>query len=590
MNRIGFMRSAGRLCAAALLAVSVAAAAFAGSNPDAEFGAVSAPGYLKYYDTDYSDRVATNPYMQVGTPETPLFVDEGTEYIWIIDKDGRFVLGEEAKSPWGRTYRYGFVRPEDGSVKGDGYSEKYGHAALVGGKPARIAGELFYEKGAWVMNNKSSRFTKGRADRTEAQLKNAAALFVSLAPAVSEVKVKYLTEYGARRQFATKADMTDIEYHYQLDPAGALVPGTGKLSRAFMEKTPFIKWKNKPAYKEGFYIDTYDRYLKKRNQVLRVRFDLKKPEKSKVTLKSRSADVSKVTFFGHEPGGEIDAFFGEEAYSYSVDTPVRRDDLDLTTATPAQVFELLKRRDPAFYALTRGLRAQGLAKIGASPVMSMGKFKGKIAQGGFAGREVELQVWTVKGDAVPVLAEVGFSGDITDKAKLDARDRWLSAILKRNGLLAADPGGSKTEISFGLAGRFHASDDFLKALEGPQCRNADGTVNILLAEADGAAAKVAATYGERAAAGTVRQTLVPESGKALPVVVLDGPGSGSCTAVIAGMKDGVLVAVAGADRAGLRKIVDSLGNRGAAINAVGDANVAFLKANVKRGRTAVLMR
>lgn len=590
MHSVGFMRSAVRFCAAALLAASVAATAFAGSDLDGRFGALSAPGYLKYYDTDYSGRVVTNPYMQIASPETPLFVDEDTDYIWIIDKDGHFILGEEAKSPWGQTYRHGFVRPEDGSVKGDGYSEKYGHAALVGGDPARIAGELFYEKNTWVMNNKSSRFSKGRADRTEAQLKNAASLFASLAPGVSAVKVEYLPKYGARQQFATKGDMTDIEYHYQLDPAGALIPGTGKLSKAFMEKTPFIKWKNKPAYKEGFYIDTYDRYLKKRNQVLRVRFDLKKPEKSKITLKSRSADVGKVTFFGRKPGGEIDAFFGEEAYSYSVDTPVRRDDLDLTTTTPAEVFALLERRDPAFYALTRGLRAQGLANIGASPVMSMGKFKGTITQGEFEGKGVELQVWTVKGDTVPVLAEIGFSGDIAKKAKLDARDRWLSATLKRNGLLAADPGASKTEISLGLSGRFHASDDFLKALEGPQCRNADGTVNVLLGKTDSAAEKVAATYGKRAAAGSVRQTLVKENGKALPVVVLDGPGSGPCSAVIAGMKDGVLVAFAGPDRTELKKIVAALANRGEAVNAVGDANAAFLKVNVKRGRTPTLMK
>jgi hypothetical protein len=84
----------------------------------------------------------------------------------------------EAAHPYGRTYPKGFFRPEDQSTRKPGTRENYGHVSALGGAPGRISGEILYDKdtNAWIINNKSGRYTKHNVDRTPEQLVNAATL------------------------------------------------------------------------------------------------------------------------------------------------------------------------------------------------------------------------------------------------------------------------------------------------------------------------------------------------------------------------------------------------------------------------------
>lgn len=257
---------------------------------------------------------------------------------------------------------------------------------------------------------------------------------------------------AAGEKQADLQDMQDIEYHYQLIPTGALTESGNQLSGTFLNKTAFIDWENSPSSKEGFYIDTVDRFLKSRNKVLRVRFDLSKPAKSKITLKSRNAELSKLDKMSNEAEGEIDAFFGRETYSYSLDTKIPVNQFDASNMTLEDTFSLLKSSGSEIYPLTRALREsrQPLMKTGT---MRMAKFKGTVNSGEHEGMKVEVQVWTVKGSKTPVLAEIGFDGDVADREILDARDAWLSRKLQSDNLLAKDAGASKTEITFAVSAR-----------------------------------------------------------------------------------------------------------------------------------------
>ncbi len=246
-------------------------------------------------------------------------------------------------------------------------------------------------------------------------------------------------------------DMKSIEYHYQLNPANTL-DASGKITPEFLRRMPFILWKNTPSYKQGFYIDTQDRFLKQHNKVLRVRFDLAKPKKSKITLKSRSSDLDKLDMMGSDPKGEIDSFSGQDQYSFSVDTPIPNKGFDLDTMTPEDVLAFLKANDTRFYGLTRALREHAkVSRLIRTPVATMAIFKGFSSEGPYKGMEVELQVWTIKDGTQPFLAEIGFDGDVANRPSLDAQDVWLSLQLKAHGLLAADAGASKTELTFGGA-------------------------------------------------------------------------------------------------------------------------------------------
>jgi len=73
-----------------------------------------------------------------------LNLNKENKYIWVINKEGDFVLGEDV----------------------DGDSQKEGHPTLVDGAPARLGGELFYSVNGnvWYINTKSGTYSTHLAE------------------------------------------------------------------------------------------------------------------------------------------------------------------------------------------------------------------------------------------------------------------------------------------------------------------------------------------------------------------------------------------------------------------------------------------
>jgi hypothetical protein len=146
---------------------------------DARYGVASPPAYIKHYEADKTGKVLVNPYLQVASKDFPaVLVVKEAPYNWVMDAEGRVAIMPEAAHPYGRTYPNGFFRPEDQSKRKPGTRENYGHVSALGGAPGRISGEILYDKdtNAWIINNKSGRYTKHNPDRTPEQLVNAATL------------------------------------------------------------------------------------------------------------------------------------------------------------------------------------------------------------------------------------------------------------------------------------------------------------------------------------------------------------------------------------------------------------------------------
>lgn len=166
--------------AAFVLALAGAAGAAPPADPlDAKYGVAVPPAYVKAYEADGSGKVLVNPWLQVATRDFPALLEPGdTTYKWVIDAAGRVAILREASHPLGRTYAYGFHRPEDDSDREPGYVESYGHVSALGGAPGRIGGEILWdaETRSFTVNNKSGRYTKHNADRTPEQLAEAALL------------------------------------------------------------------------------------------------------------------------------------------------------------------------------------------------------------------------------------------------------------------------------------------------------------------------------------------------------------------------------------------------------------------------------
>ncbi len=110
---------------------------------------------LLIFPSEAADRDAV-PQGRLPLLDVPRDEANDQYYIWIIDEEGRIIIGQELDD-------------------GDG---ALGHPTLVGGLRARIAGELYCKdvsgKRKWVMSSKSGRYTNFKERRTKEELENAA--------------------------------------------------------------------------------------------------------------------------------------------------------------------------------------------------------------------------------------------------------------------------------------------------------------------------------------------------------------------------------------------------------------------------------
>lgn len=104
-------------------------------------------------------------------------VSTSISLIWIVTVTGTVIFALEETIDLNGTSRRPRMRgvPLNGSVK------PLGHPLLVGGKPARIAGELYIDRDeegvlTWVLTNRSGRYGLHRS-RTKAHLENVADVF-----------------------------------------------------------------------------------------------------------------------------------------------------------------------------------------------------------------------------------------------------------------------------------------------------------------------------------------------------------------------------------------------------------------------------
>ncbi|MEN8140897.1 MAG: inorganic diphosphatase [Thermodesulfobacteriota bacterium] len=194
------------------------------SELDKKYGALNLPSYIKYYEVNKEDVIMLNPYLQVATPEhkAVLFPAEQDTYNFIVNADGNVAVVQEAKHPMGRTYKNGYLRPEDSRKKKVKVKkgkkkypkEKFGHTSGVAGGVARMGGEILLEDGKWIINNKSGRYSKGNLDRTPEQLVEVAKLIQATVDPGGKPwgDVRYRLAYGNAETQAKYKGSSKIQY------------------------------------------------------------------------------------------------------------------------------------------------------------------------------------------------------------------------------------------------------------------------------------------------------------------------------------------------------------------------------------------
>lgn len=558
-------------------------------NLDEKFGDATAPAYIKYYEADTEHQIAVNPFLQVGNKDNPIVLDPNEGYIWAIDKAGNFCIGPEATSPWGKKYKDGYIRPEDGKAKKKGDKEEYGHTSLIGGDIGRVGGELAMENGVWIMNNKSGRYNYRAKSRTEEHLKAAGEYVKSIAPQIKEIKYEWLDGYYPPKK-ANMKSIVDIEYHDNIDLKYAWDGESKKLGKEFVSKTPFITWNNKVKFKEAFYVDTKDRYLKNEGLIIRARLDVSSPDKSKITLKARSNSLDKLIGLPKVKKGEMDYFRGKATYSFSKDYVFNpyAGEIQFDKATAMDIVNHIRNYDWKTYTVIVNMLRRGENNVLRTATARASSYKGWINEGPYKGEEIAIQLWKVSGEKTPYVFEIGFDGETKDIPELDKKSAWLMEKLKSSGVLAKE-GVSKTEATFEKTGTFKelAHSPVIPepkavsypSLTGFKAINVDGTINVATTD------KKVNVMKEDGVEGSVVQSLVND--KPLDVKVLGSTGREAIVkAKIIGLEDGVLVAVKAdsvLDTAkSLKAMRAVLATQLKAINIVGEANIDYLNKHVKK--------
>jgi hypothetical protein len=93
--------------------------------------------------------------------ELNTFVYSDVRIIWLVDVYGDIIFSiEESIDGEGNPLRFPFHK----QAQRFGIIRKLGHPSLVGGRMARIAGEIYYDYGAakWVINSSSGRYSSAR--------------------------------------------------------------------------------------------------------------------------------------------------------------------------------------------------------------------------------------------------------------------------------------------------------------------------------------------------------------------------------------------------------------------------------------------
>lgn len=197
--------------------------AMGNSELDKLYGTLSQPSYIKYYEVNQNDEIMLNPYLQVATATNFAVLDpEIGVYNYIVNAEGNVAIVQEARHPMGRQYKNGYIRPEDGRKKKVKVSngkkkypkEKFGHTSGVAGNVARLGGEILFEDGKWIINNKSGRYSKKNLDRTPEQLANVAKLIQATVDPAGKPwgEVRYRLAYGNEATQAQYQNSKTVKY------------------------------------------------------------------------------------------------------------------------------------------------------------------------------------------------------------------------------------------------------------------------------------------------------------------------------------------------------------------------------------------
>lgn len=241
----------------------------------------------------------------------------------------------------------------------------------------------------------------------------------------------------------TASDMKGVEFGWGLPLAWGFRNQSEVFPPAAAEKLKGITVRSGVhRVMEVVYFDTPSKTLGNQGLILRVRKELTRPDKSRITLKSRHRDLSRLLFIPYTKG-EVDVKGGQVAYSLSLDSNFRNADLDLAKVTGREFLDYLARSHRRIHAEVMAALGDQASNLKRTPLVHLHRFRGEIAEGPGRGTEVDIDVIGASGSRQALAAELTFKIRGGDPKRGERMVAWMNEMFKAAGV-SGGSGGSKT--------------------------------------------------------------------------------------------------------------------------------------------------
>ncbi|KPZ71281.1 MULTISPECIES: hypothetical protein [Shewanella] len=247
---------------------------------------------------------------------------------------------------------------------------------------------------------------------------------------------------------------TSLEYHVNTGTAKTMPYAATKQTDEFKEAFNFIDLEERLKVKLVTYLDTPNRAFKAKDINIRVREDVSKPRKSKITVKLRAADPESFGELSNYRKAEIDYTDGKAAYSVSYDVPYSPADIDVRNVDIDSVFKVLKRHS-VLWDIVGDIYEAHQDEIIQTMVMRTHGWEGAVKDKRFDNVEVDFQVWTPYYRKPRIsFNEFSFKGHVKDKEQLEKMYQYLYQQVESVGYEHGHS-GSKTSSTFKMSKGFN---------------------------------------------------------------------------------------------------------------------------------------
>jgi hypothetical protein len=236
-----------------------------------------------------------------------------------------------------------------------------------------------------------------------------------------------------------EGDFDELEYHLLLQNIDIWDPASGLPAALVDQLDEMFVFDDEAKHYKVMYIDTNDRALGEGNLILRVRARMDKPKKSKITLKSRSADVADVLDIAacDDRKYEIDISGTDQNYAVSSDIEyhgIDDEELNVNAITPASVLAYIQDKCPSVFSYLTPIENNPEAQIPG--IVDRYQFEGTLADDThplYDDPTFDFELWVFAPDQY--IVELAFGGDVEDREALYALYEELKTFFEAQNLL-----------------------------------------------------------------------------------------------------------------------------------------------------------